>query len=147
MNQKMITVAGAMLLATAAVLSRPAVSENAAQQTRADNGEPRTAEQPYSYTWDELVALIPDISNMHLVTKDRKRVRNSDEIPAQAKLCRMERQPTSRIARRRCFTLDEYVEDYVRQRQAALDFMNGLDGRSMSGEGGGMAQTGRTSRP
>lgn len=108
---------------------------------------PAAAEPVYTYTWEELVELIPDIRDMQVVTKDRKRVRNVNEIPDQAKLCKLERAPTSRIARRRCYSLDEYVERYIRQRQAAADFMNGMDGRAMMGEGGGMAQTGRTGRP
>lgn len=108
-----------------------------------------TTASAYSYTWDELVELIPDIKEMHLVTdrKSRRRVAETGELASTAKLCRREKSPTSLIRRRVCFTLDEYVEQYVEARKYYAEMMSGNMTRGMLGEGGGATATSRTSYP
>ncbi len=122
-----------------------AAAAGATVQTSEQSSESAT----YSYTWDELVELIPDIKKMHVVSerKNRRRVADSDEVAGTTKLCRRERAPNSMIKRRVCFTLDEYVEQYVRARQYYSEIMAGYMTRGFLGEGSGPTNTGRTSYP
>ncbi|MEM9384066.1 MAG: hypothetical protein AAGA68_03335 [Pseudomonadota bacterium] len=102
----------------------------------------------YNYTWDELVELIPDIKDMHVVTdrKRRRQVADTGEVAGTTKLCRRER-TQSMIKRRVCFTLDEYVEQYVQARKYYAEITSGAMTRGFLGEGGGATATDRTSYP
>ncbi len=129
----------------AALWLAPAVADDAA--AAADAAQPATAET-YTYTWEELVELIPELREMQLVSSETgRRVREPGEIADGVKLCRREPMPGSLLSKRRCYTLDEYVEEYVQSRQLLADIMSGRLTQGMMGEGGGAAATGRTSRP
>ena len=142
-----------VLCATCAVAAPAAFAGNdaaGADETAAIEADARASKtESYSYTWDELVELIPDIKKMHLVKdgEKRQRVAKADEITGTTKLCRREKSPTSLIARRRCYTLDEYVEQYVQARKYYAEMMSGNMTRGFLGEGGGATATNRTSYP
>lgn len=135
-----------------ATLSIGAANVGAADETARATATVATkaqaSEPTYSYTWDELVELIPDIRDMHVVKdrKSRRQVPESNEVAGTTKLCRRER-TQSMIKRRVCFTLDEYVKQYVEARMYYAELASGAMTRGFLGEGGGATATDRTSYP
>ncbi len=118
----------ALAMATAQADEAEAAAETAAAGTATDEAGAAT-EETYTYTWEELVELIPELREMKLVeVRPRRRgVPEVDELPVEQKVCRRESiRGTSHIKRRVCYSLDEFVARYIEQRQAYDDIRRGL---------------------
>ncbi|MEO0423753.1 MAG: hypothetical protein AAF184_15555 [Pseudomonadota bacterium] len=138
-----------VLCATLSIAAAGAsAADDASRAAATADDEAQANQTSYSYTWDELVELIPDIRDMHLVKdrKSRRQVADPNEVAGTTKLCRRER-TQSMIKRRVCFTLDEYVEQYVEARKYYAELASGQMTRGFLGEGGGATATDRTSYP
>jgi hypothetical protein len=115
------TVAMTLIVASStAFAGANAAGDNAPTASRTTNGE-------YHYTWEQLVELIPDIRSMQVVVPKQSRVANGGR-PATL-LCNLESEPGTLIARRKCYTLDDYVRKRLLERQQVQDFLAGRDTR------------------
>jgi hypothetical protein len=62
------------------------------------------------YTWDELVALVPDLANAQLEMSNA--TDESGSTIAVPKVCETVPEIGTRIARRKCYTLVQYIRKY-----------------------------------
>jgi hypothetical protein len=148
MASKIFTLVAAAMLPLVAAAAPEDGDERSQRDDANDQLQISAGDERRSYTWDELVELIPDIRQMQVVyPKQKGRRRNKDdaalaEAAQQPKLCRLEQQSAigSRIKRRKCYTLDEYVAQYIAHQQRYRDLVQGnrtdgfIDGTSVWSE-------------
>ncbi|MEO0423750.1 MAG: hypothetical protein AAF184_15540 [Pseudomonadota bacterium] len=127
-------------LAAAALLTAPLVCPTALAGDRDQQNEEQaaaTAKGSKSYTWDELVDLIPELEGMTVEYPQRKAGVPADEAVAQEpRLCRKETVMGSRIPKRRCYTLDQLVAEITESRALYKQIIGGQMTFGMIGDGG-----------
>jgi hypothetical protein len=117
-------------LGTALDQDSPTDDGVAADNDASPDGDPSAdggnapASTPPTYTWDDLVALVPDLRSMSLVET------TADGSPERSyAVCEMVRRPGSLIRRRRCYDLRTYVAiksaQRARARNAAIAIQQG----------------------
>ena len=104
--------------ATAGLVTTPAIAKDTTDSS------PQASSEVHAYTWNELVELIPDLRDMKLIRPKHARAAGSGSGPM---LCKREAQIGSRIVRRKCYTLEEYLRKRMFEIQYTADFMQGND--------------------
>ncbi|MEO0972944.1 MAG: hypothetical protein AAFX85_07595 [Pseudomonadota bacterium] len=95
-----------------------------------------TAKGERTYTWDELVELIPGLDEMTIEQPRRKAgVPESASVSKERRLCRKETKIGSRIPKRRCYTLEQLVADITESRELYNQIIRGQMTFGMIGDG------------
>ena len=102
---------------SASLVTTPAIAKDTIDS-------PQASSEVHAYTWNELVELIPDLRDMKLIRPKHARATGSGAGPM---LCKREAQIGSRIVRRKCYTLEEYLRKRMIEIQYTADFMQGND--------------------
>ncbi|MEM9384064.1 MAG: hypothetical protein AAGA68_03325 [Pseudomonadota bacterium] len=127
-------------LAAAALLTAPLVCPTALAGDLSHQNEEQaaaTAKGTKSYTWDELIELIPELDGMTVERPRRKPGVPADQAVArETRLCRKETTIGSRIPKRRCYTLDQLVAEITESRALYKQIIGGQMTFGMIGDGG-----------
>ena len=114
MTGKLIPLAAAAFLAAHTVIPAALAGDRSHQD---EEQAAATAKGSKTYTWDELVELIPELRGMTIEQPKRKRgVPEAEAVAQEPRLCRTETAIGSRIPKRRCYTLEQLIAQITESR-------------------------------